>query len=487
MNQHSPGRARRWVAGFGAAALTITGLGLSAAPAQAASVEITDAEFAWSINEESGGGAFLPGTCNFLTAGAAGDAGSARVWTEAGGFYSTEEGNVSIRKPDADGGYDTPTWSTKCQDANGTTVGTGVGSSSHNEAVFANGSGSVDLDANIAEIQWDGSFTIVFYGGFTYWTVSDPQLSVNADGTGELTGTASGYGTSMEDMSQWVELDATEIQLATFDSVEIGPDGVEVQPHYAGVEVEVSPDQNRTNSGWGAFPQSWVDFNVQTGQSSYWYSSGGAADPKKPAAPFSVAWTPIEEDDAPGNGDEDPELTDNDVEVGVSIPQSEDDDDDDDDDGEPGGPGEPGDPDPVFRWELEGNSVSLGTASELSSGAYAANGQLPTVTVTDTRPNSSGWSVAASATEFSATSGSSSFGAAALGWVPSVTGAGNVQVGAEVLPNTDGGLSSSKTLASSTGSHESPVTAGAELNLTAPGDASSGDYRSVLTLTAISK
>ncbi|MFC5426261.1 LPXTG cell wall anchor domain-containing protein, partial [Brevibacterium otitidis] len=43
--------------------------------------------------------------------------------------------------------------------------------------------------------------------------------------------------------------------------------------------------------GWGSFPKSWVDFNVKTGQQQYWYTSGGAADPRKPTTPISVKYT----------------------------------------------------------------------------------------------------------------------------------------------------------------------------------------------------
>ncbi|MDR0366341.1 MAG: hypothetical protein LBH68_05895, partial [Bifidobacteriaceae bacterium] len=46
-----------------------------------------------------------------------------------------------------------------------------------------------------------------------------------------------------------------------------------------------------TGADWGSFPQDFVDFQMLTGQSSYWYSSGGAADAKKPAKELAVSWT----------------------------------------------------------------------------------------------------------------------------------------------------------------------------------------------------
>lgn len=47
---------------------------------------------------------------------------------------------------------------------------------------------------------------------------------------------------------------------------------------YANAEAE---PQSTTGPAWGSFPASFVDYNLLTGQSSYWYSSGGAADQKK--------------------------------------------------------------------------------------------------------------------------------------------------------------------------------------------------------------
>ncbi len=46
--------------------------------------------------------------------------------------------------------------------------------------------------------------------------------------------------------------------------------------------------QNRTTPGWGSWPEEFVGFQLETGLSSYWYSSGGAADPKKPPLPLTV-------------------------------------------------------------------------------------------------------------------------------------------------------------------------------------------------------
>jgi hypothetical protein len=269
-------------------------VGLAAAlgvgvPAQAAPVDITDAALTWAINDESGGGAYFGG-CNFLSAGTAGDTGRSRVWTEADGFYAATAGDVSLTKPVDGIGRVAPTWATKCQNSAGQAVGTGAGSTTGTAATFAAGTGEVDLDAGTAEIAWTGSVTIVFYGGMTYWTFADPRLVVE-DGHGTLTATASGFGASMDDPDVWTAITPQTITLATLSSVTLGADGFEAQPDYLGVEVTPpGGTQTRTGEYWGSFPQDFIAFQASTGQSSYWYSSGGAADPKKVAKPLAVEW-----------------------------------------------------------------------------------------------------------------------------------------------------------------------------------------------------
>jgi hypothetical protein len=260
-----------------------------AAPAQAADT-VSDVSLAWSINDESGGGAYFGG-CNFLSAGAAGDTGRSRVWAEADGFYAATAGNVSLAKPVNGEGMVAPTWATKCQNSAGAAVGTGAGSTTGTVATFAGGAGSVDLSAGTAEIDWTGTLTVAFYGGLTYWTLSNPHLSV-ANGHGTVTATGSGYGASMDDPDVWEAITPQPITVATLSTVTLDADGFQVTPDYLGVEVTPASGsaQNRTGDYWGSFPQDFVAFHALTGQSSYWYSSGGAADPKKIAKPIAVEW-----------------------------------------------------------------------------------------------------------------------------------------------------------------------------------------------------
>ncbi|MBT0992724.1 Ig-like domain repeat protein [Cellulomonas sp. DKR-3] len=286
----------RAVASAGALAL-VAGLGVAlAAPATAAEdpspVAVDGVELTWGLSDEVGGGAYFGG-CNFLSAGAAGNTGSSRVWTEADGFYRTVDGDVTVEKPDAAGGYAQPTWATRCQNPSGAAVSAASTTNvSKNRVRLSAGEGAVDVAAGTAEIAWDGSFTVAFYGGLTYWTATDPELTVAADGTGTLTATASGYGASMEDQEQWEAIAPREVTLATLTDVEVTPTGLTVTPDYLGVEVTTAGTaQTRTGATWGSFPQDFVAFQELTGQSSYWYSSGGARDAAKPTVPLDVAWT----------------------------------------------------------------------------------------------------------------------------------------------------------------------------------------------------
>ena len=288
-----------WRAGVaGSVAFALGGAGLlSAHPAQAAEVNVSDAVFSWGINAESGAGAYYPGSCNFLSAGVSGDAGKADVWSkedaEAKKLFSPEEGNVKILRPTADGGTQPITWDNKCQTPEGERVNTYNGETAKRSGNFveiSGGKGTIDAETKSGTIEWEGSFTVVYYSGFTYWSVSNPKLEVK-NGKGKITGTFSGYGADMADLSKWEKLKPVEGTIADFgnNKVELDENGFTVTPDYEGVDSG-QPDQNKEKDGWGSFPKSWVDFNVLTGQAQYWYSSGGAADPRKKPTALTVKY-----------------------------------------------------------------------------------------------------------------------------------------------------------------------------------------------------
>ncbi len=301
------------MAGAAVAAMALTGIIAPQAFAADGDYTTNDAMFQWGLNAESGGGAYYGG-CNFLSAGEAGNTQAARLWQEADGFFKAEDGNVTVLKPDADGNLVEPTWSTKCQNKLGTNINGrtsgltftptgGVEQPTYSDTVvqIAKGTGTLDPSSNSAHIQWTGSFTTAYYGGMTYWSITDPVLDVK-DGIGTITGTASGYGTDMDDTSIWTALDPTTIHVADLSDVTVTDSGITVTPDFLGVAVsdEISgrnpqAEETDTNaSWWGAFPDSWLQFAVLTGQSSYWYTSDGGAttiQPRKPASPVTITYT----------------------------------------------------------------------------------------------------------------------------------------------------------------------------------------------------
>ncbi|MCL8251162.1 Ig-like domain-containing protein [Aeromicrobium fastidiosum] len=291
-------RARRGLATAVAGALAAGGLvALAAAPAQAATRSVSDVDLTWSLSNEQGGGAFFGG-CNFLSAGKAGNTGSSRLWTEADGFYRAVDGNVSVEKPDAAGVYSAPSWSTKCQDKNGAAVSaSSLTSTSGNRVKLSAGTGTIDAATGAGTITWKGSFTSAFYGGLTYWSATDPMLEIAADGTGTLKATASGYGADMNDAGKWNTLTPRTVTLAQFADVDVTSLGFTATPTYLGTSITTTgtaqPAKTSANQAyWGSFPQSYVDFQTETGQSSYWYTSGGGRDAAKPATTVDVTIGP---------------------------------------------------------------------------------------------------------------------------------------------------------------------------------------------------
>lgn len=228
--------------------------------------------------------------------------------------------------------------------------------------------------------------------------------------------------------------------------------------------------QNRTAEGWGAFPQDFVDFHEQTGQSSYWYPSGGATDPRKAADPITFAWSPA--DDAPpteGGEGEDA----GDVDVDVTVPEGSD-------------PTDPTDPsDPQFSVTLSDTSASLGTATKNASG-FSVQGALPTITVTDTRTSDNSFTINAQAAAFTGDAGT--IPASALGWKPAATGTiAEATVGAAVTANAPG-LGDAATLVSAPDGHGAgEVSADAKLSLQAPASTKPGAYSTTITITTIDR
>ena len=69
---------------------------------------------------------------------------------------------------------------------------------------------TLDRAAGTLRIAWQGSATVVFYSGASFFYLSDPVLEV-ANGKGTITATLSGFGSDQADQSQWSAVPDTEV------------------------------------------------------------------------------------------------------------------------------------------------------------------------------------------------------------------------------------------------------------------------------------
>ncbi|WP_335987653.1 hypothetical protein [Glycomyces sp. MUSA5-2] len=152
----------------------------------------------------------------------------------------------------------------------------------------------------------------------------------------------------------------------------------------------------------------------------------------------------------------------------------------------------------VLAMSVDGTTATL--VEDGSTGTVRQfTGDLPTVTVTDTRsadeiPDGAFWWVEGTASSFTGDAGQDPIGAENLGWSPTLAddGSGAVAVGPDVAPALDTeadpnnvGLQGRELLAMALTSDEAIGTwqAGAELTLQVPADTEPGDYTSTITLS----
>ncbi|MFI5426253.1 hypothetical protein [Aeromicrobium sp. UC242_57] len=149
---------------------------------------IDDAQLRWGINNESNNKAFAPGTFNFLSAGKIGDPGEGNkqistsdqgaTWNNGkAADWKASDGNVALEK------FTNKTWKPATfaglrTTSAGETMNGNNGFSNH-EVVLSGGTGTVDRTKRTASVQWTGSFTVVYYSGYSFFYVSDPKLTVS--------------------------------------------------------------------------------------------------------------------------------------------------------------------------------------------------------------------------------------------------------------------------------------------------------------------
>lgn len=255
---------------------------------------VTGAQLRWGVSNEANNRAFAPGTYNFFSAGIVPDPGRGGT-TITQTSWRASDGNVRVEKQQGDGSYALATWGGLSTTPQGATIPSPTsGQFSNHQVVLDAGTGTVDPASGFATIAWKGSFTVLFYSGMSFFTVTDPTLTVTPE-RAQLTATAGGFASDMEDQSTWSPLPPTPVVLADLPRAEVdlaGADGFASTPAYLGVGWQPPAGQSAQVGGpWrGAFPASFLDFLSTAGSAGYWYSTGGSTDAYKPALPLTVSW-----------------------------------------------------------------------------------------------------------------------------------------------------------------------------------------------------
>jgi hypothetical protein len=447
----SPRHRTRLVAAAGAAAaLALSGIAF-AAPANAAPTEVEDASFTWGLNGYAQKGIFGPWTFKDLT------------------------GDIEYLSGATQTEYVTAVFPATSFPANAPS------GANPNAIKFTEGTGTVDPATGAAELTWDGSYTVNAYPpafNAPNEIYADPQLSVAADGSGELTFDFTiGAGIDMSG-NPFDAVEYGRITLATFSAGSISgldDDSFRLTPDFEGVILNPDVVQGQTTtcvapSKAGSWPAEFVETLAAdpagASVSAHFYSTGcGGNQDLKPALPIDIGFTAEDggttepEPEEPAAGD-----------INVTVPEKQ---------VEP----EPETGSFGWAWASE-DAVSLGTAT-VSGANFVADGTLNNVVVTDTRAGGSGaysWSISGQVGDFA--SASSSFSGGYLGWTPKVV-SGTAIKGAEVTSTLSGGtgLSATSVLASSNAA--TSATVGADLALVIPGTTAQGDYKATLTLTAV--
>ncbi|MEU4557164.1 metallophosphoesterase family protein [Actinoplanes sp. NPDC023936] len=144
-----------------------------------------------------------------------------------------------------------------------------------------------------------------------------------------------------------------------------------------------------------------------------------------------------------------------------------------------------------FGWTIDGYNglVDLGTAVEKDGDYFAATGSINPIKVSDSRRSLSPWSLSASVGDFK--DAGKTFSGSYLGWTPYVAAAGaGAKAGTAVESGfgTDGkGLAESRGLGYAEQGHaRGTALLSADLDLKVPADVAKGNYRTTLTITALS-
>lgn len=260
---------------------------------------VSNAVFEWTISREADNASLAPGEVNYWSAGQS---------DSTAATYLPTNGNITVLKRNAAGTYvpigseAAVSWTNRNKDGAGNTV-TAFGAFRLGQKVrFTNGTGTVNTATGVTTIQWTGTFTVNFYGRFVPFWFTNPKLTVDSSGTGRLTATMGGFASSLDNPEVRTPLTpVANVEFATIPNAFAGGStatGFTRPTAYLNTTITppsgAAPQVAKTTTNqsyWGSWPQSFVNFQNQTGLVSFWYTSGSSLDAKKPQEPVSVAWT----------------------------------------------------------------------------------------------------------------------------------------------------------------------------------------------------
>lgn len=268
-------------------ALSLASVGLvatAAAPAQAAPENVKNATLAWGIS------------------------GYAQKGTLAPWRFKDFSGGATFLDGDVDAVVGTPQSEYLVDPVPATSFPTSLTGKSPNAVKLVDGEGTFDRATGAASLSWTGSYTVNSYPAninapdeiFT-----DPQLTVNADGSGSLTAEYT-LGAGMDPDNNPVPADELgRLTVATFSAGSLSDksaEGYRIAPDYQGVAVPASVDNQATNCSptgdatgwWGAWPAEFVGAldSTTAGQAlvgHYYSSSCGGMQDNKPALPLDLS------------------------------------------------------------------------------------------------------------------------------------------------------------------------------------------------------
>ncbi|WP_217135407.1 immunoglobulin domain-containing protein, partial [Leucobacter chinensis] len=157
------------------------------------------------------------------------------------------------------------------------------------EFIFSKGTGHVDAEGNVF-IEYDGEIRLTS-GTMPEWNFRQPQLFMNAAGDGYLSVVADGHFLGSMMGGEDLEYGPERIVVQTFKGAEPVTEATETSFTVAPLfEGQVAPGTWSGDFSGATLTNQFLRF-VNIGVRSYFYQSGGSADPTKVAKPLTVTYT----------------------------------------------------------------------------------------------------------------------------------------------------------------------------------------------------